>query len=72
MSRITAQVNTDSSIVLPLEALKALGIDVGASVAIEVVGRAVVVRSVEEAQRSREFVSAFGSILTHVALFTRN
>jgi len=50
--------------VLPPEALEALGVEEGSEVAVEVVGRAVIVRSVEEAQRSRDFVNAFESILT--------
>ena len=53
-----------ASVALPSEALEALGVEAGAEVDLEVVGRAVIVRSVEEAQRSREFFSAFESILT--------
>ena len=60
----TTTIDQGSSVALPPEALEALGVEKGAEVDLEVVGRAVVVRSVEEAQRSREFVSAFASILT--------
>jgi antitoxin component of MazEF toxin-antitoxin module len=60
----TATIDPGSSVVLPPEALEALGVEEGSEVAVEVVGRAVIVRSVEEAQRSRDFVNAFESILT--------
>lgn len=60
----TTTIDQGSSVALPPEALEALGVEEGAEVDVEVVGRAVVVRSLEEAQRSREFVSAFESILT--------
>lgn len=46
------------------EALEALGVEAGAELEVEIVGRAVVVRSVEEARRSRDFMSAFESILS--------
>jgi antitoxin component of MazEF toxin-antitoxin module len=60
----TTTIDHGSSIALPPEAIEALGVEEGAKVDVEVIGRAVVVRSLEEAQRSREFVSAFESILT--------
>jgi antitoxin component of MazEF toxin-antitoxin module len=60
----TATIDPGSSVVLPPEALEALGVEEGSEVAVEVVGRAVIVRSIEEAQRSRDFVNAFESILT--------
>lgn len=62
MSKTT--IDQGSSLSLPHEALEALGVEDGAEVELEVVGSAVIVRSVEEAQRSREFFSAFESILT--------
>jgi hypothetical protein len=39
-------------------------VQAGAELEVEIVGRALVVRSVEEARRSREFMSAFDSILS--------
>jgi len=60
----TATIDHGSSVVLPPEALEALGVEEGSEVAVEVVGRAVIVRSIEEAQRSRDFINAFESILT--------
>lgn len=60
----TSIIDQSSSVALPREALEALGVEEGAQVDVEVVGRAVVVRSLEEAQRSREFINAFESILT--------
>lgn len=62
MSKTT--VDQASSVPLPSEALKALGVEAGAELEVEIVGRALVVRSVEEAKRSREFTKAFESILT--------
>lgn len=53
-----------SSVALPPEALDALGVEAGAELDVEIVGRALVVRSVEEARRSREFLSAFYSLLS--------
>ena len=63
MSKTTI-VDQGSSVALPPEALKALGVETGSELEVEIVGRALVVRSVEEAQRSREFTNAFESILT--------
>jgi antitoxin component of MazEF toxin-antitoxin module len=60
----TTTIDHGSSVALPPEALEALGVEKGSEVDIEVVGRAVIVRSVLEAQRSREFLKAFESILT--------
>jgi antitoxin component of MazEF toxin-antitoxin module len=53
-----------SSVALPAEAVEALGVEAGAELDIEIIGRALVVRSVDEAQRSREFGDSFESILT--------
>jgi len=53
-----------SSVALPPEALDALGVEAEAELEVEIVGRALVVRSVEEARRSHEFMSAFDSILS--------
>ena len=53
-----------SSVALPPEALDALGVQTGAELEVEIVGRALVMRSVEEARRSREFMNAFDSILS--------
>jgi len=63
MSKTTIIVDQGSSFPLPPEALDALGIEVGAELDVQIVGRALVVRSTEEAQRSREFTTAFESIL---------
>ena len=64
MSKTTVVVDQGSSVPLPPEALNALGVEVGAELDVQIVGRALVVRSAEEAQRSREFTTAFESILT--------
>ena len=60
----TVTVIQGSSVALPPELLEALGVEAGAELEVETVGRAVVFRSVEEAKRSGEFISAFESILS--------
>ncbi len=64
MSKTVTTLDQHSSVALPPEALDALGIEAGAELEVEIVGRALVVRSVEEARRSAEFISAFESILS--------
>ena len=63
MSKIITTINAASSVLIPQEAVAALGVSEGGELDIEIVGRALVVRSVEEAQRSREFVDVFESVL---------
>lgn len=63
MSKRITTIDEASSVLLPPEAVEALGVGAGGELDIEIVGRAVVVRSVEEAQRSREFINSFESIL---------
>jgi len=53
-----------SSVALAPEALDALGVQDGAQLEVEIVGRALVVRSVEDARYSRDFMNAFESILS--------
>ena len=64
MSRNTTTIDKDSSVTLTREALEALGVQVGAELQVEIVGRALVVSSIEESQRSRDFINAFDTILT--------
>ena len=64
MSKSLTTLDQSSSVALPPEALEALGVEAGAELEVEIVGRAVVVRSVEEAKRSRDFISAFQLILS--------
>ena len=64
MSKTIITLAQSSSLTLPPEALDALGVEVGAELEIEIVGRALVVRSLEEARRSRDLLDAFGSILS--------
>jgi antitoxin component of MazEF toxin-antitoxin module len=64
MSKTKATIDQGSAVALSPEALNALGVEVGAELEVEIVGRALVVRSAEEARRSQEFASAFESILT--------
>ena len=63
MSKAIYTANQSSSVALPREALKALGVEVGGELEIEIIGKALVVRSVEEARRSSEFASTFEFIL---------
>jgi len=63
MSKTTTTIDQAASVSLPPEALEALGVEIGAELDVEIIGRAVVVRSVEEAGRSRDFINAFESIL---------
>ena len=63
MSKTVTTIDQHSSVALPPEALEALGVEAGAQLEVEIVGRALVVRPVEEARRSRDFMSAFESIL---------
>jgi antitoxin component of MazEF toxin-antitoxin module len=55
----------DNSASLPLseEIMEALGLETGAKVSLEIVGHTLIVRSVEESQRSEEFAQTFQSIL---------
>ena len=64
MPRTTTTIDQTSSVSLPPEAVDALGVEAGAELDVEIIGRALVVRSVEEARRSREFTATFESILT--------
>ena len=63
MSRRITTIDESASVALPPEALEALGVEAGEEVDVEVVGRALVVRSVEEGRRSRDFIQTFESIL---------
>lgn len=63
MSKTVTTLDQHSSVPLPPEALDALGIEAGAELEVEIVGRALVVRPVEEARRSGEFINTFESIL---------
>jgi len=63
MPRTTTIIDQAASVSLPPEAVDALGVEAGAELDVEIVGHALVVRSVEEAQRSREFSDTFESIL---------
>jgi antitoxin component of MazEF toxin-antitoxin module len=64
MSKTVTTIDQRSALALPPEALDALGVEVGAELEVEIVGKALVVRSVEEARRSREFMDTFESILS--------
>ncbi len=63
MSKRITTLDDAASVSLPPEAVDALGVGKGGELDIEIVGRALVVRSVEEAQRSRDFAKIFESVL---------
>ena len=60
--RITA-IDNNGSVSLPPEAVDALTVGKGDELDIEIVGRALVIRPVEEAQRSRDFATIFETVL---------
>ena len=64
MLRTLTTIDKAASIALPPEAVEALGVKAGAELDVEIVGRALVVRTVEEARRSRKFIEIFEAILT--------
>lgn len=63
MSKRIPTIDGASSVLLPPEAVEALGVEAGSELDIEIVGKALVVRSVAEAQRSRGFADVFESVL---------
>jgi len=63
MSKRISTLDDAASVSLPPEAVDALGVRAGDELDIEIVGRALVVRSVDEARRSREFADIFESVL---------
>ena len=63
MSRRITTIDDAASVSLPPEAVDALGVKAGEELDVEIVGRALVVRSVEEAARSRDFINMFESVL---------
>ena len=64
MSKTTTTIDQAASVSLPPEAVDALGVEAGAELDVEIIGRALVVRSIQEAHRSREFIDSFESIPT--------
>ncbi|MDQ1707540.1 MAG: hypothetical protein QOJ88_751 [Pyrinomonadaceae bacterium] len=63
MSKRITTLDETASVSLSPEAVEALGVNSGDELDIEIIGRALVVRSAEEAQRSREFLDIFESVL---------
>ena len=63
MSKRITTLDGTASVSLPPEAVDALGVTAGDELDIEIVGRALVVRSADEARRSREFTDLFESVL---------
>ena len=63
MSKRLTKLEDATSVSLPPEAVEALGVSTGDELDIEIVGRALIVRSVENAQHSREFADIFEAVL---------
>ena len=63
MSKKITTLDNAASVSLPPEAVDALGVNAGDELDIQIVGRALVVRSADEARRSREFADIFESVL---------
>jgi antitoxin component of MazEF toxin-antitoxin module len=63
MSKRISTLDDTASVSLPPEAVDALGIRAGSELNIEIVGRALVIRSAEDAQHSREFSDIFEAVL---------
>ena len=63
MSKRTTTLDDTASVSLPPEAVEALGVSAGDELEIEIAGRALIVRSVENAQHSRGFADIFDEVL---------
>ena len=63
MSKRITTLDDSASVSLPRDAVDALGVSAGDELDIEIVGRALIVRSAAEARRSRDFTAIFGSVL---------
>jgi bifunctional DNA-binding transcriptional regulator/antitoxin component of YhaV-PrlF toxin-antitoxin module len=63
MSKKVSTLDDTASVSLPPEAVDALGISAGSELNIEIVGRALIIRSAEDAQYSREFSDIFEAVL---------
>lgn len=63
MSKRIITLDDTASVLLPPEAVEALGVGAGSELDIKIIGKALVVRSVEEAQRSGDFGNIFESVL---------
>ena len=63
MPETIVTLDESASVSLPSQAVDALGVTAGDELDIEIVGRALVVRSADEARRSREFTDIFESVL---------
>lgn len=63
MSKRITTLDDAASVSLPPEAVEALGVRAGSELDIEIVGRALIVRSVEDARHSREFADIFELVL---------
>ena len=63
MSKRITTLDDTASVSLPPEAVDALGVSAGDELHIEIVGRALIVRSAGDAQQSREFSDIFEAVL---------
>ena len=72
MSKTTTTIDQGSSVALSPEALNALGVEVGAELEVEIVGRALVVRSVEKPGVLKNSRVPSNQSLPNVAPLTKN
>jgi antitoxin component of MazEF toxin-antitoxin module len=63
MARRITTIDDEALLSLPPEAVDALGVKAGEELDVEIIGRAIIVRSIEQARRSRDFLKSFESIL---------
>jgi antitoxin component of MazEF toxin-antitoxin module len=63
MSKRTTILDDTASVSLPPEAVEALGVSPGNELDLEIVGRALIVRSVQNARHSRGFADIFDAVL---------
>lgn len=64
ITRLHHEPSDSSSVALPPELLEALGVETGAELVVEIVGSVVILCSIDEARRSRDFMNTFQSILS--------
>jgi antitoxin component of MazEF toxin-antitoxin module len=63
MLRQVITIGNSASLPLSEEILEALGLETGAKVSLEIVGHTLLVRAVEETERSEKFAQTFQSVL---------
>ena len=65
MSRQVITIENPSSIPLTKEIIETLGLNAGVKISLEIVGSMLIIRSVEETQRTEQFTQTFQAVLKH-------